>query len=127
MAENLNPNKDASEKRDKLQRMDVKLRNMKNQLIEEATQISARGNMDDQEVKDDILSKLATAYSLEKLRRALKELSDSAAAERAAQAQNNLTANNDDNHPSEDKRFSNDIEELRGNTYNFINSYNKVR
>lgn len=123
MAEHLNPvDKEGGEKRDKLQQMDSKLKNMKNLMIEEAVQVGSKNNMDSQEVKDEIMSRLAAAYSLEKLRRALNELSSSAAAQResqrAAQAQNNLTAN----HPGganvnkkDDTRNKKNIEELQGN------------
>ena len=118
MAEHLNsPEKDGGEKRDKLQQVDSKLKNMKNMMIEEAVQVGSNNNMDNQEVKDEIMSRLAAAYSLEKLRRALNELSSSARESQKAQAQNNLTAN----HPSgtsgnknEYKRNRNNIDEYQG-------------
>lgn len=118
MAENLNPvDKDSGEKRDKLHQMDSKLRNMKNLMIEEAVQVGSKNNVDNQEVKEEIMSRLAAAYSLEKLRRALYELSRDAAAQRekAAQAQNNLTANHPvEGNPNEDKRNRNVIEDFQG-------------
>ncbi|XP_003426569.1 uncharacterized protein LOC100679629 isoform X2 [Nasonia vitripennis] len=118
MAENLKPvDKDSGEKRDKLHQMDSKLRNMKNLMIEEAVQVGSKNNMDNQEVKEEIMSRLAAAYSLEKLRRALYELSRDAAAQRekAAQAQNNLTANHPvEGNPNEDKRNGNVIEDYQG-------------
>jgi hypothetical protein len=125
MADNLNLiDKDGGEKRNKLQQMDSKLKNMKNQMIEEAMQVGLKNNMDSQEVKDEIMSRLSAAYSLEKLRRALNQLNSNAAAQResqkAAQAQNNLTSN----HPSgananknEDKRTRNNVDEMQGSIF----------
>ncbi|XP_011493936.1 PREDICTED: uncharacterized protein LOC105359131 [Ceratosolen solmsi marchali] len=122
MAENLNLiDKDGGEKRDKLQQMDSKLKNMKNQMIEEAMEVGLKNNVDSQEVKDEIMSRLSAAYSFEKLRRALKQLSSNAAAQResqrAAQAQNNLTLNHPNSanvNKNEDKRTRNNVDAMQG-------------
>uniref|UniRef100_A0ABD2WCE1 Uncharacterized protein n=1 Tax=Trichogramma kaykai TaxID=54128 RepID=A0ABD2WCE1_9HYME len=88
MAEHLNPSggnggasssKDASLKRDKLQQVDAKLRNMKNLMLEEAAQIGSQPDLDEQARKDEILERMATAYSLEKLRHALNDLAGDSA------------------------------------------------
>lgn len=101
MAENLNPSKESqSAKRDKLQQMDSRLKNMKNMMIEEAVQIGSKGDLDSQEAKDEEISRLTAAYNLEKLRRALYELSSAA---RAAQRNNN----------TEKRNHRNNVEELR--------------
>lgn len=103
MAENLNPNKESSgAKRDKLQQIDSRLKNMKNEMIEEAVQIGSKDDFDDQETKDEQMSRLTAAYNLEKLRKALHELSSAA---RTQQAQKNGT---------EKRNHHNNVDEMRG-------------
>ncbi|XP_012274531.1 uncharacterized protein LOC105696547 [Orussus abietinus] len=123
MAENLKTpeatdEKDGSEKRDKLQQMDDRLKNIKNLMIDEALKYTgSEDNTDSQEVKDKIMARLAAAYSLEKMIRALNELRNNVVAQRESQkaeaTQNNLTSDqqNGNEGRNEDKRGNKDLVE----------------
>ena len=110
MAENLKAEneREGSDKKDKLQQMDSRLKNIKDLIIEEA--LNADGE-DIQEIKDKVMSRLAAAYSLEKMRRALNEFRDSVIIQRENQksdhGQDNLATNRPENSNSDkndDKR-----------------------
>ena len=96
MSENLKPEneREGADKKDKLLQMDSRLKNIKDLIIEEA--LNADGE-DIQEIKDKVMSRLAAAYSLEKMRRALKEFRDSVIIQRESQKpahpQDSLTTN----------------------------------
>ncbi|XP_043283662.1 uncharacterized protein [Venturia canescens] len=100
MAENLksaeedaHPDKDNDEKRDKLDQMDDRLKNVKNLIVEDALKYGREGNS--QEADAVVMTRLAAAYSLEKMRKALEEFRTNIAAQRdlmrAAHAKNNET------------------------------------
>lgn len=74
----------AGEKRDKLDQMDERLKNVKNLIMRDAAKYTANEDTEDsQRVKDIIMSRLAAAYSLEKMRRALNEFKNSITSEKA--------------------------------------------
>ncbi|XP_011261077.1 uncharacterized protein LOC105254232 [Camponotus floridanus] len=98
MAENLKPKDDENEEKDKLEQMDSKLKYIKDLIIEEALKYA---NLEDegdlQKVKDKLMARMAAAYSLQKMRKALNELRNNVAAQKEAQrtqkeAQNNMTS-----------------------------------
>lgn len=70
----------------KLDNMDNKLKNMESIIVDEALQYSDDGldTKEEQDNKEKILSRLAAAYSLEKMRKALKEFKISLQAQRNA-------------------------------------------
>ncbi|XP_011302825.1 uncharacterized protein [Fopius arisanus] len=123
MADNLqSPPKDleriGGEKRDKLDQMDEKLKNVKNVIIEDAVRYSAADDdADPQEVKDVVMARMAAAYSLEKMRKALNEFRNSIAAQRDvprnSQGKNNSSNGSKDSNGTGDydKRSSNAIED----------------
>lgn len=106
------PSKKESDKKNtpeevKLSEMDTKLKNMEDTIIDDALKYtgSHEGTTDSQEiqeVKDRVISRLAAAYSLEKMRRALGEYKMSLAKEKERLKQHK----NDDYDISEDKRVS---------------------
>ncbi|XP_014218108.1 uncharacterized protein LOC106646579 [Copidosoma floridanum] len=127
MAENLKPSvagksSPAGEKRgtDQLQQVDSELRDMKDTMMDEAVQVSSRNDMGDQQVKDEIMSRLATAYSLEKLRRALEELSSSADTtaqqQHSAVAEQTSTSNMTDARSATENKRNNPRNDDSGNT-----------
>ncbi|XP_047520240.1 stress response protein NST1 [Pieris napi] len=65
----------------KLENFDKKLKNMEGIIVDEALQYSNNGeeldSKEEQEMKEKLLSRLAAAYSLEKMRKALKEFKQS--------------------------------------------------
>ncbi|XP_038208398.1 uncharacterized protein LOC119829767 [Zerene cesonia] len=65
----------------KLDNFDKKLKNMEGLIVDEALHYSNRGeeldSKEEQEMKEKLLSRLAAAYSLEKMRKALKEFKQS--------------------------------------------------
>ncbi|XP_059620527.1 zinc finger CCCH domain-containing protein 13 [Phlebotomus argentipes] len=72
---------------DKLENMDQKLKNIEDLIIDETIKYTgAHEGISDpediQRLKDHVISRLATAYSLEKMRKALERLKDSVEAER---------------------------------------------
>ncbi|EZA62754.1 hypothetical protein X777_07570 [Ooceraea biroi] len=86
MAENFKPKDDENERKDKLEQMDSKLKYIKDLIIEEALKYA---NLEDeadlQKVKDKLISRMAAAYSLQKMRKALGDLRDNVAALKEAQ------------------------------------------
>ncbi|RZC32015.1 serine/threonine-protein kinase kinX [Asbolus verrucosus] len=93
----------------KISEMDAKLKNMEDTIIDDALKYTGahEGTTDSQEiqeVKDRVISRLAAAYSLEKMRRALGEYKLSIAKERERLKQQHKTS--DDYDISEDKRVS---------------------
>ncbi|XP_011169138.1 uncharacterized protein LOC105202364 [Solenopsis invicta] len=99
MAENLKPKEDENERKDKLEEMDSKLKYIKDLIIEEAMRYAASEDEADlQKVKDKLMSRMAAAYSLQKMRKALSDLRNNVVAQKEAQrmqkeAQNNFTSN----------------------------------
>ncbi|XP_026738938.1 uncharacterized protein LOC113501846 [Trichoplusia ni] len=71
----------ASDNDSKLDNIDKKLRNMEGLIVDEALHYSNVGeeldSKEEQEMKEKLLSRLAAAYSLEKMRKALKEFKQS--------------------------------------------------
>ncbi|XP_068626520.1 uncharacterized protein [Battus philenor] len=71
----------------KLDNIDKKLRNMEGLIVDEALHFSNVGekldSKEEQEMKEKLLSRLAAAYSLEKMRKALKEFKQSLQAQKA--------------------------------------------
>lgn len=72
---------------DKLDTMDAKLKNIEDLIIEETVKYTgahegATSPQEIQKLKDHVVSRLATAYSLEKMRQALDQLRDDVDAER---------------------------------------------
>lgn len=65
----------------KLDNIDKKLRNMEGMIVDDALHYSEMGeeldSKEEQEMKEKLLSRLAAAYSLEKMRKALKEFKQS--------------------------------------------------
>ncbi|XP_063993160.1 uncharacterized protein LOC135170910 [Diachasmimorpha longicaudata] len=107
------------ERRDKLDQMDEKLRNVKNVIIEDAVRYSAADtDADSQDVKDVVMARMAAAYSVEKMRKALNEFRNSIAAQRES-PRNSPTKNNSSNGDKDnvgepggnEKRSSNAIED----------------
>lgn len=98
--------KDNGEKRDKLDQMDEKLKNVKNLIVEDAVRYSTTGDdADSQEVKDVVIARLAAAYSLEKMRKALNEFRNSITAQRDIQR---ISHNKNDNSSDENKEKNDD-------------------
>ncbi|XP_036142895.1 uncharacterized protein LOC105829650 isoform X2 [Monomorium pharaonis] len=99
MAENLKPKEEENERKDKLEQMDSKLKYIKDLIVEEAMRYAASEDEADlQKVKDKLMSRMAAAYSLQKMRKALSDLRNNVAAQKEAQrtqkeAQNNFTSN----------------------------------
>lgn len=97
MAENLKD--DENERKDKLEQMDTKLKYIKDLIVEEAMRYAASEDEADlQKMKDKLMSRLAAAYSLQKMRKALNELRNNAMAQKEAQkaqkeAHHNFTSN----------------------------------
>ncbi|CAH2102167.1 unnamed protein product [Euphydryas editha] len=81
----------------KLDNIDKKLKNMEGLIVDEALRYSNIGeeidSKEEQEMKEKLLTKLAAAYSLEKMRKALKEFKQSLQMQKASSA-----------HSSPDKR-----------------------
>ncbi|XP_061708216.1 uncharacterized protein LOC133518570 [Cydia pomonella] len=71
----------AQERESKLDNIDRKLRNMEGMIVDEALHYSNAGEeldtKEEQEMKEKLLSRLAAAYSLEKMRKALREFKQS--------------------------------------------------
>lgn len=71
----------SKENNSKLDNIDKKLRNMEGLIVDEALHYSNIGDhldsKEEQEMKEKLLSRLAAAYSLEKMRKALKEFKQS--------------------------------------------------
>ncbi|KAI8438880.1 hypothetical protein MSG28_011216 [Choristoneura fumiferana] len=71
----------AQDQESKLDNIDKKLRNMEGIIVDEALHFSTVGEeldtKEEQEMKEKLLSRLAAAYSLEKMRKALKEFKQS--------------------------------------------------
>ncbi|KAI5645025.1 hypothetical protein NE865_02999 [Phthorimaea operculella] len=95
----------ADEKRDttkendeKLDNIDKKLKNMEGMLVDDALRYSEvdeeMDSKEEQEMKEKLLSRLAAAYSLEKMRKALKEFKQSLQTQRS-------TESSDDASPTE--------------------------
>ncbi|XP_015110541.1 uncharacterized protein LOC107036844 [Diachasma alloeum] len=114
--------RNGGEKRDKLDQMDEKLKNVKNVIIEDAVRYSAAGDndADPQDVKEVVMARMAAAYSLEKMRKALNEFRNSIAAQRDSpknsQTKNNNSSNNGNKDNSSgiggnEKRSSNVIDD----------------
>lgn len=80
----------AKENDSKLDNIDKKLRNMEGLIVDEALHYSNIGeeldSKEEQEMKEKLLSRLAAAYSLEKMRKALKEFKQSLQTQRAEMA-----------------------------------------
>lgn len=95
MAENLKPKEEENERKDKLEQMDSKLKYIKDLIVEEAMRYAASDDEADlQTVKDKLMSRLAAAYSLQKMRKALAELRNNVAAQKEAQRMQKETHNN---------------------------------
>lgn len=135
MADNLKtPMKDGGEKRDKLDQMDEKLKNVKNLIVEDAVRYSTSDDeADSQEVKDVVMARLAAAYSLEKMRKALNEFRNSITTQRDLQRSgheknDNSSNENKDNSGTSgnnEKRGSNIIDDegipLEGELFKYLN------
>ncbi|KAG6447044.1 hypothetical protein O3G_MSEX004710 [Manduca sexta] len=83
-----NDNKrNAKDNDSKLDNIDKKLRNMEGLIVDEALHYSNIGDdldsKEEQEMKEKLLSRLAAAYSLEKMRKALKEFKQSLQSQKA--------------------------------------------
>lgn len=106
---------DSNEKRDpkkidsvKLDSMDNKLKNMEGMIVDEALEYSSGNNdgldtKEEQEIKEKIFSRLAAAYSMEKMRKALKEFKQS------LQSQRQMMSNQPKLDVSEDKEKRSNI------------------
>ncbi|XP_011877808.1 PREDICTED: stress response protein NST1 [Vollenhovia emeryi] len=126
MAENLKQN-DENEQKDKLEQMDTKLKYIKDLIIEEAMRYAtSEDEADLQKVKDKLMSRMAAAYSLQKMRKALSELRNTVAAEKEAQrtqkeAQNNFTSNfRENSNPSTNSGIGSKTNEKRSSINNNI-------
>lgn len=106
MADNLkseNENEIDDERKDKLQQMESRLRHLKDLIIQEAR--SAEGS--DEEVRKQVLSQLAAAYSLDKMRKALLEFRDAVAqreGQKLVQDQTTSPPDDDVSHEKVDKK-----------------------
>ncbi|XP_043480540.1 uncharacterized protein LOC122510157 [Leptopilina heterotoma] len=106
MADNLkseNENEIDDERKDKLQQMESRLRHLKDLIIQEAK--SAEGS--DEEVRKQVLSRLAAAYSLDKMRKALIEFRDAVAqreGQKLIQDQTTSPPEDDASHEKVDKK-----------------------
>ncbi|XP_072936918.1 uncharacterized protein [Epargyreus clarus] len=107
----------ASDSESKLDNIDKKLRNMEGLIVDEALHYSTIGEQldskEEQEVKEKLLSRLAAAYSLEKMRKALKEFKQSLQTHKAASGMK-TSADNDEVKDKrvaikKEKAFTNDI------------------
>lgn len=92
----------------KIGEMDSKLKNIEDSIVDEALKYTGahEGTVDSkeiQEVKDKVISRLAAAYSLEKMRRALGEYRMSVAKERNRMKETN---SDEDDYVLEEKRLS---------------------
>ncbi|XP_051163610.1 midasin isoform X2 [Leptopilina boulardi] len=76
MAENLKSENDKDERKDKLQQMESRLKHIKDLIIQEALNVEGT---DIEEIREKVLSRLAAAYSLDKMRKALNEFRDAVA------------------------------------------------
>lgn len=80
----------ARDNESKLDNIDKKLRNMEGLIVDEALHYSNIGeeldSKEEQEMKEKLLSRLAAAYSLEKMRKALKEFKQSLQTQKAEMA-----------------------------------------
>lgn len=104
------------ERKDRLEQIDSELKNMRAMIVEEAYRYAnAEDSVDMQKVKDKIMTRMALAYSLDKMRKALKDLRNNVAAQREAQrasqrAQANFTTNyREANNGKSNEKRSNDI------------------
>lgn len=106
------PSKSRGEKRSagintetKLENFDKKLKNMEGIIVDEALQYSNIGeeldSKEEQEMKEKLLSRLAAAYSLEKMRKALKEFKLSLQVQKTAPSSQSTSESE-----SKDKRIS---------------------
>ncbi|KYN41430.1 hypothetical protein ALC56_04163 [Trachymyrmex septentrionalis] len=127
MAENLKSKDDENERKDKLEQMDSKLKYIKDLIIEEAMRYAASEDEADlQKVKDKLMSRMAAAYSLQKMRKALSELRNNVVAQKEAQrmqkeAHSNFTSNfreNSNTNPSTNSGTDSKINEKRNNINN---------
>ncbi|CAH2050799.1 unnamed protein product, partial [Iphiclides podalirius] len=88
----------ASDNNSKLDNIDKKLRNMEGLIVDEALHFSNVGekldSKEEQEMKEKLLSRLAAAYSLEKMRKALKEFKQSLQTQKAVNMK--LSTENED-------------------------------
>ncbi|XP_076243192.1 uncharacterized protein LOC143184674 isoform X2 [Calliopsis andreniformis] len=111
--------KENSERKDyQLKQMDLALKNIEDQIVEEALKYA---DSDDEKVKDRVMTRLAAAYAFEKMRKALSNLKNNVAArieaQKAAHVQGNQTSNFRENSnlgKSNDKRNSNNIIDSEG-------------
>ncbi|XP_032678309.1 uncharacterized protein LOC116847426 [Odontomachus brunneus] len=99
MAGNLK--EDENERKDKLEQMDSKLKYIKD-LMEALRYTNLEDEAELQKVKDKLMARMAAAYSLQKMRKALSDLKNNVAAQKEAQrtqkeVQNNLTSSSRDN------------------------------
>lgn len=103
-----NKTKSASTTDEKINDMDNKLKNIEYAIVDRALKASTTSDetefdtKEEQEMKDRIISQLAAAYSLEKMRRALNEYRESIKKERLALK----TGRSNDNRKAEEKRLS---------------------
>lgn len=116
-----------SDNESKLDNIDKKLKNMEGLIVDEALHYSNIGeeldSKEEQEMKEKLLSRLAAAYSLEKMRKALKDFKQSLQMQRASSALHSSLDSTD----MKDKRvatkkekviMSNDIPGLNNNEKN---------
>ncbi|XP_014471643.1 PREDICTED: uncharacterized protein LOC106742847 isoform X2 [Dinoponera quadriceps] len=100
MAENLKSKENENERKDKLEQMDSKLKYIKDLISDEPLRyadLEDETEADLQKVKDKIMTRMAAAYSLQKMRKALSDLRSNVAAQKEAQktqkeAHNNSTS-----------------------------------
>ncbi|XP_072762966.1 uncharacterized protein [Anoplolepis gracilipes] len=128
MAENLKPKEEENARKEKLEQIDSKLKYTQDLIIDEALKYA---NLDDeadlQKVKDKLMTRMAAAYWVQKMRKALNELRNNVAAQKEAQrmqeAQNNLTSNfreNSNGNPNSNSNNDDRTNEKRSST----NRYN---
>ncbi|XP_076757892.1 uncharacterized protein LOC143427546 [Xylocopa sonorina] len=127
MAENLKANdrdyeKEGNERKDKLDQLDPKQKNIKDLIIEKALKYVDSDDINLQKLENKVIARLAAAYSAEKMRKALNELRNNVAAriesQKAAHAQGNQSGStfreNSNNSKSKDKRTNNNLIETEG-------------
>lgn len=123
---------DTKTEEDKIKEIDEKLKNIEDAIVDDAIKYTGahEGTIDSkevQEVKDRVISRLAAAYSLEKMRRALGEYKLSVAKEKNRLKQ---TDNSDEYLVAEEKRVSvprkEAVDEESDKTQN-INNNNNIK
>ncbi|XP_071650442.1 uncharacterized protein [Temnothorax longispinosus] len=127
MAENLKPKEDENERKDKLEQMDTKLKYIKDLIIDEAMRYAAsEDKVDLQKVKDKLMSRMAAAYTLQKMQKALNDLRNNVAAHKQTQrtqkeAQHNSTSNfRENNNPNTNSVTGSKADEKRSDINNNI-------